>query len=344
MTGPAAGPSTRQATSTRTGDVRFGFLGAGYIAQRALGPAVHAAEGAVLQAVGARDEARARALQPAGPTYDDYRAVVDHPDVDVVYIALPNDDHLPWTLAALEAGKHVLCEKPLGLDPEQVRTMADAARASERLLVEATWYRWHPRVLRSRELVRAGAVGEPVSTSTAWCFDGVAEGNYRLDPARGGGAWYDIGCYGVSATHLLLGDELEVVDAHVRIGPTGVDLETHTRLRTPGGATGDVLASIDAPEHQDLSLHGSDGALTWSAPQLSSWREPATLTLTRRGAEPVVERFQPVDAYQLMVEQVSRVVRGEDHAPVVTTDESERVATTMAAVTVAAADAGRRAP
>ncbi len=316
--------------------VRFGFLGAGYIAQRALGPAVHHAEGAVLQAVGAREAGRARTLEPAGPTSGDYRAIVEHPDVDVVYVALPNDDHLPWTLAALEAGKHVLCEKPLGLDPGEVQLMADAAQASSRLVVEATWYRWHPRSIRSRDLVRAGAVGDPVSTSTAWCFGDVAAGNYRLDPARGGGAWYDIGCYGVSATHLLLGDQLEVAAAHVRRGPTGVDLETRATLRTPAGAVGEVLASIDAPEHQDVTLVGSEGTLTWSAPQLSSWREPATLTVAGAGAEPLVEHFEPLDAYQLMVEQMCRVVRGEEAEPVVTLAESLRIATTMAAVRSAA--------
>ena len=316
--------------------VRWGFLGAGFVATRALGPAVHAADGARLQAAAARDPRRARALQPAGATYDDYRALLADPEVDVVYIALANDDHLPWTLAALAAGKHVLCEKPLGLDADQVAQIARAATASHRWAVEATWYRWHPRTIRSHELVRAGALGEPTSMSSAFCFGDIPAGNYRLDPARGGGAWFDVGCYAVSAAHLLLGDELAVESAHERRGPTGVDLQTRALLRTPAGALADLVASIDAPEHQDLTVHGTDGSLTWSAPQLTSWREPATLTLTGPGAEPVVEHFAPVDAYRLMVEQVSACVRGEAE-PVVTAAESLRVATTMDAVSAAAA-------
>ena len=311
--------------------MRWGFLGAGFIATKALGPAVHAAQGAVLHAVAARDPRRAAALQPAGPTYGDYQSLLEDDDVDAVYVALPNDDHLPWTLAALAAGKHVLCEKPLALNPDQVREIADAAKVSGRLAVEATWYRWHPRTIRTEQLMRAGAIGEPTSMSSAFCFGNVPAGNYRLEPARGGGAWYDVGCYAVSAAHLLLGAELAVQDASERRGATGVDLETRALLRSPADAAAELLASIDAPEQQDLTVRAGASALTWSAPQLTSWREPATLTLTRPDAEPIVERFPAVDAYQLMVEQVSACVRG-DGEPVVTLQESLRVASTMRAV------------
>ncbi|MBA2389639.1 MAG: Gfo/Idh/MocA family oxidoreductase [Geodermatophilaceae bacterium] len=316
--------------------VGWGFLGAGQIASRALGPAVHAADGAVLQAVAARDIDRAAALEPAGSAYDDYRALLADREVDVVYVALPNDDHLPWTVAALAAGKHVLCEKPLGLDAAQVAQIASAATTSGCLAVEATWYRWHPRSIRSQQLLQAGSIGEPRSLATAFCFGGVPAGNYRLEPARGGGAWYDVGCYGVSAAHLLLGAHLAVEAASRRLGPTGVDLETRASLRTPAGATAEVVASIDAPEYQDLTTRGTLGSLSWSAPQLTSWREPAMLTISTPDADPVVERFPAVDAYRLMVEQVSRCVSGEEE-PVVSLAESLRVATTMDAVTVAAA-------
>ena len=122
--------------------VRWGFLGAGGIARTALAPAVAAASGAVLHAVAARDPARAAALGPVR-AYGDYAALLADDDVDAVYVALHNDAHLPWTLAALAAGKHVLCEKPLGLSAAEVDQMA--AAAGDRLVVEASWYRWHPR-------------------------------------------------------------------------------------------------------------------------------------------------------------------------------------------------------
>ncbi len=320
---------------------RWGFLGAGFVASRALAPAVHAAHGSVLHAVAARDVVRAEALEPTAYASDDYRCVLADEAVDVVYVSLTNEAHLPWVLASLAAGKHVLCEKPLGLDAAEVLRMQAAAGAAGRLLVEATWYRWHPRAERTRRLVAAGAVGEPTHVQTAFCFGDVARGSYRLDPERGGGAWYDVGCYAVSAAHLLLGDDLAVDAASTRLGPTGVDVETSAVLRAPGGATAQVLASIDAPEHQDVTLHGSAGSLTWSAPQLTSWREPATLTVRTHGAgDPVVERFAAVDAYRLMVEQVTRAV-ADGEEPVVTLAESLRVARTMDAVRAEAWPSGR---
>ena len=322
-----------------SGALRWGFLGAGFVATRALAPAVHAADRVVLQAVAARDVRRAAALEPAGPTYDDYAALLADETVDAVYVSLTNEAHRPWVLAALRAGKHVLCEKPLGLDAGEVAEMHAAASSAGRLLVEATWYRWHPRATRSRTLVSEGAVGTPESLSTAFCFGGVPQGNYRLEASRGGGAWYDVGCYAVSASHLLVGDELAVSSAAQRLGPEGVDLETRALLRSPGGAVAEVLASIDAPEHQDVTLHGSEGSLTWSAPQLSSWREEATLTVRRPGREVVVERFPALDAYRLMVEQVSRCVL-EGEQPVVDAAESLRVARTMDAVRTAAKSPG----
>ncbi len=315
--------------------LHWGFIGAGFVAAKALAPAVHAADRAVLQSVAARDRHRAGALEPAGPTYDDYRALLADDTVDAVYVCLTNEAHRPWVLAALDAGKHVLCEKPLGLDAAEVSEMHEAAAAAGRLLVEATWYRWHPRAARSRELVTAGAVGSPLSLSTAFCFGGVPEGNYRLDPARGGGAWYDVGCYGVSASHLLVGDGLVVESADQRLGPTGVDLETQAHLRSAHGAAVAVLASIDAPEQQGVTLHGSEGLLTWSAPQLTSWRQEATLTIERPGREPTVERYPALDAYRLMVEQFSRCVL-DGEPPVVDSAESLRVARTMDAVRAAA--------
>src|SRR4051794_3004181 len=179
--------------------VRFGFLGAGRIAHRALGPAVHAARGAQLQAVAARDAARGQTLQPAGQVYTDYAELLADPAVEAVYISLTNDNHRPWTLAALAAGKHVLCEKPLGLDRAEVVEMVDAAVAADRLLVEAFWYRWHPRTRRLEQLVTSGALGPIVGLETEFSYHGSdhTPGEFRLDPKLGGGGLYDVGCYAI---------------------------------------------------------------------------------------------------------------------------------------------------
>ncbi|MGJ7440194.1 Gfo/Idh/MocA family protein [Aquipuribacter sp. MA13-6] len=225
--------TTSRSDPGRTGSTGFGFLGAGGIATGALAPAVHAADGAHLQAVAARSQQRAAALEPAGRAYDDYAAVLADETVDVVYVALSNDLHERWTVAALEAGKHVLCEKPLGLDAAQVRRMTDAAAAADRLLVEAWWYRWHPRTLRAVDLVRSGALGRVVRVETEFSFDADLTGNYRVDPTRGGGGIYDVGCYAVDAARWALqAGPLEVLSAEGEVRD-GVDVRASARLGLP---------------------------------------------------------------------------------------------------------------
>jgi predicted dehydrogenase len=309
--------------------VRWGFLGAGFVASRALAPAVHATDGATLQVVAARDDARAATLEPtrAAARYDE---VCTADDVDAVYISLPNDAHLPWVLIALEAGKHVLCEKPLALSLEQVLAMRDAAERADRLLVEATWSRWHPRTRRAQEVL--DAAGGPRVVRSWFTFEGVPETNYRLDPALGGGALLDVGSYTVGAAHWALGADdtaLDVVAAEQRVGPTGVDLAT-TAVLARGDDRAHVTASIDAPESQGLTVETPDLTVELVEPAFTSWGEPSTLRLVERGREHI-ETFEACDAYRLMVEAVSARIRGED-AWVLPLATSEAVARSIDAV------------
>ncbi len=309
--------------------VGFGFLGAGGIATGALAPAVHAADGAHLQAVAARSVDRAAALQPAGRAYDDYAAVLADDGVDVVYVALSNDLHEPWTVAALEAGKHVLCEKPLGLDAAQVRRMTDAAAAADRLLVEAWWYRWHPRTQRAVELVRSGALGRVVRVEAEFSFDADLSGNYRVDPARGGGGIYDVGCYAVDAARWALqAGRLEVLSAEGEVRD-GVDVRASARLGLPGGVSGaggaedppvaEVRCGIGTRPEQLVAVYGEDLTMVLGGESFATKDEPCSLYLhpvhdrTGRGAGTGArEDFPAVDPYRLMVEAVAAAVRGED--------------------------------
>jgi len=310
---------------TRGGPFRFGFVGAGWIAHRALAPAVHASTGAVLQAAAARDAERAATLEPAGRCYTDYRDLLADPDVDVVYLSLSNDLHHRWTLAALAAGKHVLCEKPLGLNLAQVTEMHDAARAADRLLVEAFWYRWHPRTRRLEELIRTGTLGPIRELEADFSFPGADQpamaGNYRLDPGRGGGALYDVGCYTISAAHLALGPDLVVEQAEAVFGPSGVDLAATVRLSAgssaPGqdstgrGAVAVARCGIAVPERQALSVTGEAARVDFTLGEaFTTWQQPCELTITGPDGTVQVERFAPVDAYRLMVESVAAAVRG----------------------------------
>ena len=290
------------------GPVRWGFLGAGFIASRALAPAVHAADGAVLQVAGARDPARAEALGPAR-SVGSYEQVCASDDVDAVYVALANDDHITWVLAALAAGKHVLCEKPLGLDAAQVDVMVRAARDAGLVLVEAAWNRWHPRTRRFEELV-ADLPG-PRSIETRFTFTGVPEDNYRMDPQRGGGALLDVGCYAISAALLALGtDTAQVSDAVQHVGPTGVDLTTTAVLVHPNG-TARATASFEQPESQGISVQVPGASLGFVGQAFTSWHEPSALRITADGVTRE-ERFAACDPYRLMVEAVSDRIRGGD--------------------------------
>ena len=287
--------------------LRWGFLGAGFIASRGVAPVVHEARGAVLQVVAARDVARAAALVPVR-TETSYAAVCEADDVDAVYLSLPNDDHLPWVLAALDAGKHVLCEKPLGLDAAEVEEMTAAARRSGTMLVEASWNRWHPRTRRVEELL-APITGE-VDVRAWFTFPGVPSDNYRLDPMRGGGALLDVGCYAIAAAVMALGDDVTVPAAEQHVGPTGVDLTTTATLTSVRGRA-EVVGSFEQPESQGWTVTSRDLSLTVPHPAFTSWREESTLHVVEDGVERV-ETFAACDAYQVMVEAVSGRVRGDD--------------------------------
>lgn len=303
--------------------VRWGFLGAGFIATRGVAPVVHQADNAVLQVVGARDLDRARSLEPvrAVSSYDEVLAA---DDVDAVYISLPNDAHLPWVTAALEAGKHVLCEKPLALHADEVAEMTAAAQRNGVHLVEAAWNRWHPRTRRVQEVL-AEVQGE-LDVRTWFTFDGVPDDNYRLDPSRGGGALLDVGVYATAAAMIALGHEPTVVDAAHDLGPTGVDLTTTATLASDRGRA-TVLGSFVQPESQGWTVTAPGFVLDLPHPAFTSWREASTLRIVRDGVEEV-EEFAECDAYQLMVEAVSSLALGED-AWVLPLSESLAVARTV---------------
>jgi len=309
-----------------TAPVGWGFLGAGYIARAALAPAVHSADGAELVAAGARDIARANALGPRGTAYDSYDEVLADPRVEAVYIALANDDHLPWAERALAVGKHVLCEKPLGLTAAEVRSMAAAAGTADRLLVEASWNRWHPRTRRAEALLRSGAIGTVRRVEAGFTFAGVPGDNYRLDPARGGGALYDVGCYATAAALWATGfTPLQAAGATRRLSATGVDLTTEAVLSF-GSAEAFVHCSIDEDGGQWLRVEGDRGTLALDGnAAFTSWLSPSTLTVSI-GSETRVEHFAPVDPYRVMVERVSAAIRDVPGAWVLPLDESVRVA------------------
>jgi predicted dehydrogenase len=272
---------------------------------------MHSAHGATLDLVAARDLGRAASLSPRRAAVDDYAAVIDDPQIDAVYIALSNDGHLPWAERALSAGKAVLCEKPLGRTAKEARRMRAAADASGGFLVEATWNLWHPRTARAAALLASDAIGAVTGVRGAFVFDGVDEGNYRLDPQLGGGALLDVGCYPLTgAAWATKASDVLVQSAEMVTGGLGVDLTTAATL-TLGGIPVEVRASFIETAYESLTIEGRHGIIEFTGNDTyTSWLQPSALRIRDRDGERV-EHFAPVDPYRLMIESVSAAIRGD---------------------------------
>jgi predicted dehydrogenase len=288
--------------------VNWGFLGAGYVASRGLAPAVHASRGANLYAVASRDEQRSATLEPerVHATYEDLLAD-EH--VDAVYISLSNSQHLEWVTKSLEAGKHVLCEKPLGLNATETEAMFDCASRSGRLLVEAVWGRWHPRFSRMVEVVASGAIGNIQHIETAFTFTSDMTDNYRLNPLMGGGALLDVGCYQAHAWVALANgaNDVAIDELSSTIGPTGVDLTTDVSVRINNSITAHSVSSFALPSQQQFIVQGSSGSMhTGVGESFTTWNEASSLHIND-----VVEEFAVTNAFVEMVENVSRVIEGK---------------------------------
>jgi xylose dehydrogenase (NAD/NADP) len=289
--------------------VNWGFLGAGYVASRGLAPAVHASRGANLYAVASREEARSATLEPerVHATYNDLLA---DEGVDAVYISLSNSQHREWVTKSLEAGKHVLCEKPLGLNAKETEAMFATASRSGQLLVEAVWGRWHPRFSRMVEVVASGAIGNIEHIETAFTFTSEMTDNYRLNPSMGGGALLDVGCYQAHAWVALTNGAtgLEIEDLSRAIGPTGVDLTTDVSVRINGSITAHSVSSFALPSQQQFIVQGSNGSMhTGAGESFTTWSEASSLHIND-----VVEEFAVTNAFVEMVENVSRVIEREE--------------------------------
>ena len=243
--------------------LRWGILGCARITRRGLIPGIKEASGGELVALASRDLAVAKqwaAEFDAPRAYGSYEELLADPGVDAVYIPLPNELHRPWVTAAADAGKHVLCEKPLALDADEARRMAEYCAARGVVLMEAFMWRHQPRTRALLDLVSDGRIGELRLVRSSFSFT-IDPGDWRLDPARGGGALWDVGCYGVSTARLFAGAEPEAVRSLARFGPTGVDLSLTAELKFPRGLLGVIDCSFEQPFQCSYSLVGTSGVI-----------------------------------------------------------------------------------
>jgi xylose dehydrogenase (NAD/NADP) len=308
--------------------VKWGIVSTANINRNVI-PGARASDKVELVAVASREQARADAYAREWEiprAYGSYDELLADAEIEAVYISLPNTLHCEWSIKAMEAGKHVLCEKPLSRDPDEVSAAFAAAERTGMLMSEAFMWRHNPQTKKLKELVDGGAIGELRLIRSTFSYSLYDETNIRLRTEVDGGALMDVGCYCVSGSRLLGGEPLE---AHglARRGPTGTDWVTAGVLRFPS----DVLATFDCgtalPNRDELEAIGSEGSLFLDDP----WHCKTPVNELRR--EDDVERFElePKDSYRLELENMSDAIRGEAEL-LLGRDDAMGQATTIAAL------------
>ena len=299
--------------------VRWGVLGAARIAREKVVPAMLKAENVEVVAIASRSEAVARAAADAlriPRAHGSYEALLADPGVDAVYVPLPNHLHVDWSIRALQAGKHVLCEKPLGLDAADVQRLLEAAAAHPRYKVmEAFMYRFHPQWVTAKRLVDEGAIGRLVTVHSHFSYVKYDPDNIRNQPEAGGGGLRDIGSYDVSLSRWLFGREPLRVVATVDVDPElGIDRLVSAILDFGQGRTATFTCGTQHQAYQRAHAYGSEGRIELEIPFNAPQDGPCRLWHeTAAGIHQTT--FDRVDQYTLQAEAFSRAVLDDTPVP-----------------------------
>lgn len=320
--------------------LRIGVLGAASIARKEILPAAGQTGAVEVTAVATRDgdkEEEVRQLAPDARLFEDYGSLVESDAVEAIYIPLPNSMHVEWTLRAIEAGKHVLCEKPFAMDAAGAEKAVKAARKTRLTLMEGFMFRLHPQTLRLREIIAGGDVGTVRQV--------VAQFGHRLDDPEdvrsvgslGGGALGDVGCYAVSGARLALGGEPRRASAFARFDEDGADRELAGVLEFDEGL-GIVTCSISSARRERMEIIGTDGRITLDAPFRAD-KAGGEMTVTR-GGETETESFKQSKPYLAELEEFAAAVR-EERDPAVGPEEILGNARAIGALLESARQGGR---
>ena len=285
--------------------MNWGIIGAARIAKSALVPAIREAGGTV-HTVAARDPQKAAQFAqenniPNSGTYEDLLA---HPDIEVVYVPLPNSEHLEWTVKALEAGKHVLCEKPLTLSADEAKRMIDAQQKSGKLVLEAFSYRFHPQIQRMLDVLKEGQIGDLRLMRALFTFPLDRPDDIRWAARLGGGAFYDVGSYCVDIMRLVTREVPKDVHVSARMTEGEVDITLGALLEF-SSCQGQLLCSFEMPFQQSFEVLGTKGSLQLEAPFAIDNYE-SHLTVNGKA-----ETFDRVNVYAEMVRHFQQAIRGE---------------------------------
>jgi D-xylose 1-dehydrogenase (NADP+, D-xylono-1,5-lactone-forming) len=299
--------------------LRWGIMGCARISRSGLIPGILGSRSGSLAALASRDQAVAQAWAHEfgiPRAYGSYQQLLNDPAIDAVYIPLPNELHKPWVIAAADAGKQVLCEKPLALDAKEARAMVDHCKHRGVILMEAFMWRHQERTRDVLERVVSGAIGELRLIRSSHSFP-IDAGDWRLDPARGGGALWDVGCYGVSTARLFAGEEPRACRALAHFGETGVDLTLTALLEFSRGLIATIDCSFEQPRRGHYELVGTRGVIDVPHAYDPAPIRPssATLRVISEGresgtveAEPTVLEYAAANQFGAMVDQFARSV------------------------------------
>ena len=298
--------------------VSWGVLGAAKIGLEKVLPAMQRGEVARIDAIASRDLARAQAAAKAlgaARAYGSYEELLADPTIEAIYNPLPNELHVPWTIRALEAGKHVLSEKPIALDANEAQALVAARTRSGKLVAEAFMVRHHPQWRRAREIARSGAIGEVRAIQTFFAYRLLDADNIRNKPP-GGGALYDIGCYAILTARYVFGAEPTRVVASLDIDPKfGTDRLASALIEFPGGRHLTFTCATQVQDYQRVAIVGEAGRVEVSVPFNALIDRPMRITVDS-GADLVGggarnEEFPVCDQYTLQGDAFSRAVLGE---------------------------------
>lgn len=290
-------------------NVRWGILGASKFAREYMGPALTLAPGGHVAALATSDAAKAepfRVFAPGLRVHDSYEALLADPGVDAVYIPLPNHLHVEWSLKAMQAGKHVLCEKPMTLQAGEFDRLIAARDAAGVVAAEAFMIVHHPQWQRARKLLVDGAVGRLWRIDAAFSYNNRDKGNIRNRADVGGGGLRDIGCYVMGGARFATG--LEATDVRARIQwEDGVDVYATVSAKF-GDTDYAAFTSIRMHPRQEITFHGDEGVLRLPTPFNARVFGEARLEL-HRGTETTIERWTAVNHYELQAAAFNRAVR-----------------------------------
>ena len=330
-------------TDTMSGPpLRWGILSTAKIASEHVVPALQEAGDHEVVAVGSRNLERATSwaaehdIATAHGSYDDLLA---DPNVKAIYNPLPNHLHVDWSIRAIEAGKHVLCEKPLGLDAADTRRLAEvAADRPDLVVMEAFMYRFHPQWIAARELVQEGRIGELKTTQTFFSYFNIDPANVRNDSAIGGGALLDIGCYPISQARFLFGQEpIRAIGLIERDPSFGTDRVTSGLLDFGGGRSATFTVSTQLHQYQRTQIVGTTGRIEVDIPVNIPNDRPSKLTVTDDGGTEVLS-FGPVDQYACQADAFRDAIRSSGPAPTPLRDAIANMAAIDALFASAASD------